>query len=289
MLGLLVTDIENPFFPHLVRAVEDAARSAGYGVLLCNSTDDPEREAGYLTSLVDRRVDGIIVATSSISHRHADWLRGTPVPVVVVNGPSVGLAVPAVASDNRTGGRIAVDHLLSLGHRHVAFLTAPSESIHGADRLAGALEAVASHGLPDDMLRVIAGPPTVVGGELTMRTLLKTAPEITGVFAYNDLMAIGVIRAIRESGRRVPADISVVGFDDVSLAAYTEPALTTVAQGIGEMGRRAFEILAGRLDGETAVQTRDVKGEGAAPFHLLPVALRVRGSTAPPRGADEGA
>lgn len=277
-LGLIVTDIENPFFPQLVRAIEDAARHAGYVILLCNAADDPEREAAYLDVLVERRVDGVIIAASSLGRRHREWLREPPLPVVVVNGLPAGISVPAVASDNHAGGRLAVAHLLGLGHRRIGYLMAPPRNIDAPDRLSGAREALASAGLAADSLVVSSGEAGVAGGERAMHALLAMAADLTAVFAYNDLMAIGAIRAIREVGRRVPDDISVVGFDDVDIAAYAEPPLTTVAQAIPELGRWAFEALARQL--ATPRAGRATPG----PLVRLPVSLRIRASTAPPPG-----
>ena len=275
-LGLIVTDIENPFFPQLVRTVEDAAREAGYAVLLCNAADDPEREAAYLDILVERRVDGVIIAASSLGRRHREWLRDPPLPVVVVNGLPPGIEVPAVASDNHAGGRMAAEHLLGLGHRRLGFLMAPPRNIDAPDRLAGALAAMAGAGLGPDALAVATGDAGVAGGDRAMRELLADAPDVTGVFAYNDLMAIGAIRAVRACGRRVPDHVSVIGFDDVDLAAYTEPPLTTIAQAIPEMGRWAFDSLARQL----GIGGAPSPAEGA--LVRLPVTLRVRESTAAP-------
>ena len=277
-LGLIVTDIENPFFPQLVGAIEDAARDAGYALLLCNAAADPEREAGYLDILVERRVDGVIIAASSLGGRHREWLREPPLPVVVVNGLPDGITVPAVASDNRTGGRLAMAHLLDLGHRRVAYLMAPPRNVDAPDRLAGARDALAGRGLDPDHLLIATADAGVVGGEQAMRELLSHASGVTGVFAYNDLMAIGAIRAVRACARRVPDDISVVGFDDVDIAAYIEPPLTTVAQPIPDLGRWAFEALAQQL------RETDPDRPPVDSLVRLPVTLRVRASTGPPPG-----
>jgi LacI family transcriptional regulator, galactose operon repressor len=269
-LGLIVTDIENPYFPELVRAIEDAARGDGYAVLLCNADDDPEREAGYLDLLVERRVDGIVIAASSLGARQREWLSEPPVPVVLVNTIADGVALPSIASDNRAGGRMAVEHLVGLGHRRIGHLTAFPRS-DAPERLAGAQDAMVAAGLPPAAMMVVAGDPGVAGGERAMRTLLESAADVTAVFAYNDLMAIGAMRACRATHRRVPDDVSVVGFDDVDLAAYVDPPLTTLAQSTAEMGRWAFERLARQLaePGES----------GPREMIRLPVRLEVRQST----------
>lgn len=274
-LGLIVTDIENPFFPELVRGVEDAARAAGYAVLLCNAADDPDREAAYLNLLVERRVDGVVIAASSLGSRHRDWLARPPLPVVLVNSVPPGVELPSIASDSRLGGRLAIEHLLGLGHRRIGHLMASERNSDAPDRLIGARDAIAAAGLPGDSLVVAVADARVAGGEQAMREVLRRAPEVTAAFAYNDLMAIGAMRAVRALGRRVPADVSVVGFDDIDLAAYVDPPLTTLSQATAEMGRWAFEQLARRL------ATADEPWTGS-PVQL-PVFLRVRESTGPVR------
>ena len=140
-LGLIITDIENPYFPQLVRSVEDAARAAGYSVLLCNAADDPEREASYLDLLVDRRVDGLVIAASSLGVRQGDWLAAPPIPVVLVNTAAPDVGLPTIMSDNEQGGRIAADHLLDLGHRRFGYLMPPPRNVDAPDRLAGVRSA----------------------------------------------------------------------------------------------------------------------------------------------------
>jgi len=285
-LGLIVTDIENPFFPELVRAVEDAAREGGYAILLCNAADDPDREMAYLNLLVDRRVDGVVVAASSLGVRHGEWLAAAPLPIVLVNCAPAGTGLPSIASDNRSGGRLAAEHLLGLGHRRLGVLTAPARNVDGPDRLEGVRDAVraALGGIAAEPIPVTIGEARVSGGERAMCDLLATAPDATAVVAYNDLMAIGAIRAIRAAGRRVPEDVSVIGFDDVDLAAYVDPPLTTIAQATAEMGRwavaRLADALAARGDGNG--HAPESPRVSAADRLLLPVALVVRGSTAPP-------
>lgn len=282
-LGLIVTDIENPFFPQLVRSVEDAARAAGYALLLCNADDDHERENGYLDLLLERRVDGLVIAASSLVDRHRAWLDRSPIPVVLINSTGAeGTGLPSIASDNRTGGRLAAEHLLGLGHRRLGVLLAPARNTDGPERLAGVRDAVSAAGLDPDALRVASDEAGVAGGERAMAELLAGGPIPTGIVAYNDLMAIGAMRSIRSSGRAVPRDVSVVGFDDVDLAAYVEPALTTVAQSTAEMGRWAVERLTESLRGGRPRSGGPDRAPAAAPSVVLPVRLAVRGSTAPP-------
>jgi LacI family transcriptional regulator len=277
-LGLIVTDIENPYFPQLVRAVEDAANAEGYAILLCNANEDPEREATYLDVLVERRVDGMIVAASTIGTRQREWLAHPPVPVVLVNTGAGQVDLPSVASDNRAGGRLAARHLLELGHRRFGYLMPPPRNVDAPNRVAGVQDELARHDREHPTgertsLALGDGGPTVAGGEAAMDELLAAAVRPTAVVAYNDLMAIGALRAIRRAGLGVPHDVSLVGFDDVAFAEYAEPALTTVRQETAEMGRWAVARLTERLSGRPTTEP--------APRIVLPVHLAVRASTGP--------
>ncbi len=279
-LGLVITDIENPFFPHLVRAVEDAAHERGYAVVLCNAADDPERETFYLDLLVERRMDGVIIASNRLGGRHRPWLLDPPLPVVMVNATS-GLGPPSVKSDDHGGGALAAAHLLGLGHRRLGVLTPGRRYPDAAPRLAGVKAAVRAR-TAGVSLAVAPGQPTIAGGATAMAELLQVEGGVTGVIAYNDLMAIGAMRAIRQAGCAIPDDISVVGFDDIDLALWTDPALTTVAQSMAELGRLAVERLTSGLDrpvarsADRAARTRDDQV-------VVPVHLEVRASTGPAR------
>lgn len=285
-LGLLVTDIQNPYYPEIVRAVEDAALERNLAVLLCNGADDPAREETYLDLLVDRRVDGIIIASSGLQERHGAWLARRSVPVVLVNWAAPDLHLPAILGDNRAGGRLATDHLLALGHRQIGHLSAPARNAATAERLAGILDALVGAGIDPGTLVVVEGDGQVAGGERAARELIERKPTLTAIVCYNDLTAIGAVRALRALGRRVPNDVSVVGYDDIALSAWIEPPLTTIAQRTSEMGRwavgRLGELIGRPVEGGGMDEWAIGGALGPAPV-LLPVELRVRASTAPPR------
>ncbi|MBA2382475.1 MAG: LacI family DNA-binding transcriptional regulator [Chloroflexi bacterium] len=282
-LGLIVTDIENPYFPQLVKAVEVAAIAEGYVILLSNADEDrePGPETSYLDLLVERRVDGLIVAASTIGASQGEWLATAPLPAVLVNTAVPGDPLATIVSDNRGGGRAAAQHLLDLGHRRFGYLMPPPRNLDAPERLAGACDALAGAGLvvegDGSALSIAGGAPTVTGGESAMTTLLDVARPTrpTGIVAYNDLMAIGAMRAIRSRGLRVPADISLVGFDDVAFAAYVEPALTTLRQETAEMGRWAVATL-------TELIRASGTARPATPRRVVPVHLEIRASTGPP-------
>jgi len=273
-LGLIVTDILNPFFPELVRSIEDQAREFGYALILCNGAEDPEREATYLEVLLERQVDGIIIASSSITNRQRVWLATSPVAVALVNCEAPGSGLPTILSDNRAGGRLAIEHLLALGHRRLGYLAGRVREGHregrdtvSAERLAGVRDAIAAASEKASII-VVAGDPHGPGGEAAMSTLMERAPATTGVFAFNDLMALGALRAARRCGRRVPDELSIVGFDGLELGVYADPPLTTVAQDVRTMGHSAVESLVAKNAAVAPSTTR------------LPVRLIQRGSTA---------
>ncbi|HXG39371.1 MAG TPA: LacI family DNA-binding transcriptional regulator, partial [Candidatus Limnocylindrales bacterium] len=156
-IGLIVTDIENPFYPELVRAIEDAALERDQALLLCNGAEDPDREAAYLELLAERRVDGIIVASSGLTERHGRWLARAPVPVVLVNCALPDSRLPGIQTDNVAGARLATEHLLDLGHRAIAHVAGPPANAASGERRSGFLEALAARGLDPDAAIVVTG------------------------------------------------------------------------------------------------------------------------------------
>ena len=276
-IGLLITDIENPFFPQLVRAVEEAGQARGYGLLLCNAADDADREAGYLSLLAERRVDGMIVASTGFTKRHRAWLATAAVPVVLANCDAPRLPVRAVLSDNAAGGRLAAEFLLGLGHRAIGYIAGPATATAARERLAGFSRALAAQGLELPASAFATGDAHVAGGERAMVGLLARNPGLTAVACFNDLTAIGALRSARVRGLAVPGDLSIVGFDDIEMSAYTEPPLTTVAQDTSAMGRLAVEILLAQLG-----RAADARDTARASVLRLPVRMRERGSAARP-------
>ncbi len=276
-LALVITDIGNPFFPELVRAIEDRAHERGYALLLGNSVEDADREAAYLAMLGSRRVDGLIIAAAAIPEHHARLLARTRLPTVLVNCELEDGSLPAARSDDRAGGRLAAEHLLGLGHRRLGVVTVDRAGRAAADRTGGVRDALTAAGLDSDDLAVVWGAGTVSGGEEAMGTLLARRSDVTAVTCHNDLMAIGALRALRAAGRRVPTDVSVVGFDDIELAGYVEPGLTTVAQDTLLLGRWSVD----RLITQMAASAEGLGGQ-RAPAVRVPVRLVLRATTGPP-------
>jgi LacI family transcriptional regulator len=272
-LGLIVTDIQNPFFPELVQAADTAARALNYSIILGSAAYDEHRAMHYLDLMVDRRVDGLIIASSQISDESWRWLIASPVPVVVVNAEPTGLPVPVITSDNVAGTRLAVEHLVSLGHRRIAYIRGHEGFTADLPRVEGFRQACADAGIPASDIVEIRGDGQFEGGERATAELLTGGSDVTAIVCHNDVTAIGAMRAIRAAGRHVPANISVVGCDDIAAAAWVVPALTTVAQQKAEMGTLAVQRLAAALD--------DPDFTGEAETIRIPMVLRVRESTGP--------
>lgn len=268
-IGLVLPDISNPYYPPLVRGVEDVASAHCYRVVLCNTDRDQEKIAAYLDTLVMTRVDGIIVAGGSLTQLsgESDVLRTYQTKLVTVGRHE--LEHRSVRIDNVAATRTATQHLLDLGHRRIAFLRGPEESSTAADRLAGYRAAMGDTPIADEPLRT-RGFDERSGYELT-RALLDNTPRPTAFVSANDRMAFGAYAAIADAGLSLPCDVSVVGFDDVPMASFVRPTLTTVAVPTYEIGQTAMRLLLAAFEGD--VTTDPV---------LLPTRLVVRNSTAPP-------
>jgi LacI family transcriptional regulator len=285
-VGLIVTDIENPYFPQIVSAVEDAAREHGYTVLLADGRRDPERELQSLDALAEREVDGMIIASSAVTQRHRERLRDLPCPAVIVNSESTVAGVPAVMSDNVMGGRIAAEHVLELGHRSIVFVDEPDGSNTAVQaRIDGVRAALADHPASELRFRVVKsggmGDRAVEGGIRIAERLVAASFQETAVLCRNDLAAIGVLRGLIDGGLRVPEDVTVVGYDDIELAAYVDPSLTTVRQSTEEMARRAVADLFARLGATGGAADRDGDRDAGGTTRV-PVELIVRDSSGPP-------
>ena len=271
--GLIVTDIQTPFFPELIKAADDAAHSLGYSILLGSAAFDEHRAVHYLDLMADRRVDGMIVASSQVSDESWRWLAASPVPVVVVNAEPANVPITVITSDNRAGMRMAAEHLIGLGHRKMAYVRCYEGITADQPRIEGFREACREAGIAAADVVELRGDALFEGGERAVGQLLAQGTNATAIACHNDITAIGAMRALRSANRRVPQDISIVGCDDIAAAAWVVPSLTTVAQQKAEMGRMAVERLLAMLDGGD---------DDIAPETIrVPMVLQVRESTGP--------
>ena len=272
-LGLIVTDIQNPFFPELVQAADVAARAREYSILLGSAAYDEHRAMHYLDLMVDRRVDGMIIASSQLSEASWQWLVDAPVPVVVVNAEPAGRPLTVITADNVEGTQIAIRHLIDLGHRRIAYVEGSPMYAASIARVEGFRRACTSADLDPADTPLVEGDGLYEGGVLAAERLLAGGVDVTAIACHNDVTAIGVMHALRIAGRHVPDDVSVTGCDDIAAASWVTPTLTTLAQEKAEMGRLAVERLATALDEPE---------HAAAPETIrLPMTLCVRESTGP--------
>jgi LacI family transcriptional regulator len=273
VIGVIVPDITNAFYPEVIRGVEDTARKAGYSVLLCDSNEEPGNEADHLNTLFSRRVDGILLACCMNSTTYAATAR-RGFPVVFVDRIPPVSTERSVSSDNIHAGNMATRHLIELGHEKIAMLAGHLGLSTHRDRLEGFRKAMQEFHLPIRDEYLITGDIQTEGGfEATLQLLSLESPP-TAIMVSNNKLLLGVLQRLDELKVRVPEQISILGFDDYIWNRYFNPSLTAVAQATFEMGKSACELLLQIIDG---------KGETPANQHIrLPTELRVRRSTASP-------
>lgn len=266
-VGLMVPDILNPFFPELARAIEDAANTYGYTVMLCNTDNDPAKEQRYIETLLHKQADGIIISSYTIQPEHLTGLQKAGIPVILLDNVFSSDSVVSLTVENKRGGELAAEHLLELGCRKIAHICGPLSITSSRDRTAG-FEAVSAG--TDWFIPSLIGYSdfTVKGGYSTMKKLLTDHPDLDGVFASNDLMAAGALKALAEAGRRVPEDVKVIGFDGIGLEMLS-PELSTIAQPIYELGKTAMDVLVALIGKETGIEMDQI----------FPVTLTAKQST----------
>lgn len=271
-IGVVVTTITDLFFAEVIRGIEEQAVTVGYSVILTNSECQPDRELAAIQALRSRRVDGIIlVAACADRERKERLLRSTEtnLPIVIINNVHAEHIGYSIETDNLAGGQEATRHLIDLGHQRIAHISGPPGEWDGVERQQGYEQALRSAGLPVDPALIVRGDNRPAGGLAAAQQLLALPAPPTAIFCYNDTTALGVMRAIHAADRRIPEDISIVGFDDIALASYFEPPLTTIAQPKREMGAKAVQMVLDLIEG---VEVADC---------VLPSRLVVRQSTAP--------
>ena len=270
LVGVMVSDLHNPFFADVVAGIQEQAARTGYKVLVNSGNRAAAREADAMETLLQLRADGIILG-SPVLDDEVIGRASREVPIVLVGREAHGPAVDSVTNDDRAGAEVAVEHCVSLGHRRIAHI----DGGHGAGapaRRHGYEAAMKRLGL-GDLVSVVSGTYTEEGGHTGCLLLLAQKPRPTAIFAANDLAAIGALNAIEESGLKVPDDISLVGYDNTSLAALRHISLTTIHQPRLEMGQLALSTLLERVDQDREEPRRVI----------LSPSLVVRASTAPPR------
>ncbi len=268
-LGVVVIDIADTFIAEIVRTIDKTALDHGYSVILSNCGADPQREVVALTILRQQRVEGIIVPDPFVGDLSWPLLQEIGVPVILLNKTGYPYSV---GTDVVNSARQAVDHLLDLGHTRIAYIASSRNREESLERQTGYEQALLSRGISPDPVLVISGDENwAKGGWQGAERLLGLPQPPSAVFCFNDLTAIGVLGAVQALGLRVPDHLSVVGYDDIDIAPYLTPPLTTVAQQGEKIARLAVEMFLNLLEGNQVLANT-----------MLPGRLMVRGSTAPP-------
>lgn len=246
MIALLVPDIMNPFFPELARSVEDVCNMHGYTFVLCNTDNSKEKELSYLNALQQKSVDGFIIVSSTLSREYTEEVK---VPIISLDR-TFDNKLSTVKSNNRQGAKIATDYLKSIGCKIIAHVTGPEDASNTMERLQGYLDVVRDE---DWFISdyVVTGNYNMQAAKGVITELLTAHPEIDGLFVGNDVMAVGALKAAEELEINVPQDLSIIGFDGITLGEATTPTLTTVAQPIYKMGSRAAELIIEQINNPT--------------------------------------
>jgi LacI family transcriptional regulator len=276
--GLLISDVDNPFYPEVIHGVEDVGLAHGYDVYLCNTAYDLERGMRYVRSLSDKQVDGVILMSSSMSDELVTELANQQIPTVVLDWELqvVEGVVGTIAVDFHAGIRAAADHLVELGHRRVAHVSGPLDLRTARTRRDIFLDALADHGIARAGVTVAEGNFRIGGGRQALQQLLSTPEPPTAVFAGNDLTALGILWAARDHGLRVPEDLSLIGLDDIRLAREVNPPLTTVALPRNQIGSMAMQMLLDIMSESQEPQSEPVR------HNVVETHLVIRQTTAGP-------
>lgn len=275
MIGLMLPSIDVPFFGILANTIERELFERGYHTLICSSAENEEHEARYVAMLRAQRVEGVIVASAYGGTAHLKPLADSGIPIIAIDRELEGISDDAIMADHVEGGRIMAQHLIDLGHRKVAVVGAPGHSQPIQLRLQGIRQVLHRHGL-SPVIEAIGEDHSFAAIYALAQKVLDDHGDITAIIGTTDIAAIAVIHAVRDSGRSVPQNCSVIGFDDLPEAAYVLPRLTTVAQPIRDVALEATRRLEERLgDRQQSLDHRP------ASVTRLPVRLIVRESTAP--------
>ncbi|MEN3183741.1 MAG: LacI family DNA-binding transcriptional regulator [Atribacterota bacterium] len=278
LLGLLVPDIDSPFFARLAKYIEEAAYQRGYNLILCNVGEDPKKEKDYLEVLIQRKVEGIIfprVSDESLLFRIPHLSR---IPYVILDRTLEKEEAPTVKLDNIAAGILAATHLLKLGHRKFACITGPQKIGVSRERLEGFLTTLTQAGIPPEDVVIVEGDFRIDGGRKGMEKILSHLSPPFALFCMNDMMAFGAIQVAKEKNWQVPGDISVVGLDNNPLCEVFSPPLTTVAQPFDQIAKLGITLLCKLIEGKR-VRKRSMT---VSPY------LVIRQSTAPPREQQTG-
>lgn len=279
-IALIISDIANPSFATMASAAEEVAHSFGYSLVVFNTHDDPAREVNCIQTVIERWIDGVLFVAAQDQVEGLEGLRRAGIATVALDRIPAGYTGPSVTLDNIRAGQMAVEYLVGLGHTQIAQIAGPTRLRLARERVEGAHRALALHGLQPGTVVNNNGNWECAAGYAAMQQILAEGPRPSAVFAANDRMAIGAMRAIFEAGLRVPDDISMVGLDDFEVSEYHNPPLTTVKQSFGELATVGVRLLLDLLAGNVPDATRVVV-QPTLVIRQSAVVVRNRGQGAP--------
>ena len=251
VLGLIISDIENPFFTSVVRGVEDSAYAYQMSVVLCNTDEDPEKQRMYLRVMQAEHVAGLIISPTNVNEDFTE-LEQAGIPVILLDRRTDPYETDAVTIDNVAGAYLAVKHLIDLGHERIGMIGGSAHLTTGRERYEGYRKALNAAGIKVDEKLIRVGDFKIDSGYNLMRELITSPQPPSAVFAANNLMTLGALRALRELNVRVPEDIALIGFDDMPWASELCPPLTTISQPTYELGQETVQLLWRRLQNPNA-------------------------------------
>ncbi len=247
-LALVVTDITNPFFTLIARGVEDVASEAGFTVIYCNTDESEDKEVRYANILVQKQVDGVLLVPACSNQKSVQFLQSNEIPVVLIDRTVPNIETDGVRCNSEAGAHQLINHMLGLGHTHIAAISGPENVSTSEERIAGYRRALAEAGLSSNE-QVLYGAFTQASGYELTNQALEHIPNLTAIFGTNNFISIGILKALRDLGLAVPQEMAVVGFDDLPTNMIVDPILTVAAQPAYEMGQKAAELLLHRLSG----------------------------------------
>jgi LacI family transcriptional regulator len=249
-IGVLVPDNVDSFYAAVVQGIGDECRERGYGIFLWNTHDSADKELEYLRQAREKRTDGILLYPVQADTRYLDVLKQSSTPIVFLNRHTDDPLFDHVMNDNLHGAYLAVQHLIQKGHRRIAYVCGKPNSSTGQERIAGCRKAINEAGWPSDSLDLLFCEESIESSYRLVKDLVAREKPPSALFMWDDRLAVSAIKAVREAGLRIPADVAVVGYDDIEIAAYLYPPLTTVRQPSHQIGEAAARILLNKLESE---------------------------------------
>ena len=246
-IGLCICNICNPFYPPLVRGVENTINKFGYSLVICNTEENPKTEEAYLNVMLEQRVDGLIITPTWNICSSLKEFAARNIPIVVVDRRATDILSDTVCVDNVHGAYTAVEHLILLGHKRIGLIGGPKMISTTQERVQGYLEALRKYDLKKDKSLLVDGGSSIEGGMKAMEDLLELPSPPTAVFGYNNVVTLGALLTLKQRNKKIPKDIAILGFDEVEWAGVVEPPLTVVSQPVYAIGATAGQLIMQRL------------------------------------------